>query len=105
MASGILGKVDLLAVTNTLLYTVPAATVCAGEVTFCNRGLAPVKVRLALATTATPALTDYIYYDLPIAANNTTGFKFSVIGAGTNVLVQSDLATVTALVAGWEEVA
>jgi len=105
MPSGILGKADLLATTPTTIYTVPAGLVCAGEVTFCNRSAATVAVRLAFASTATAALTDYIYFDLPITANNTTGFKFPVLEAGENVIVQSSVVGVTAIVAGWEEAA
>ena len=103
MPTGILGTADVAATTLTTLYTVPATKIGVVNINLCNRGTAPVKVRLAVSATATPALGEYIEYDATIAANSVlerTGFA---LDTGKNVVVYTDIATLSAVVTGFEE--
>jgi hypothetical protein len=68
-----LGQSSPAATTETDLYTVPAATsAVASSVIVCNRSavLATFRISIAVGGGAT-ANKDYIYYDLPIGANDT----------------------------------
>ena len=69
----VLGQSSPAATTETDLYTVPAATsAVASSVIVCNRSavLSTFRISIAVAGGAT-ANKDYIYYDLPIGANDT----------------------------------
>ena len=68
-----LGQSSPSATTETALYTVPAATsAIASSIVVCNRSsvLSTFRVSVAVGGGAT-ANKDYIYYDLPIGANDT----------------------------------
>ena len=68
-----LGQSSPAATTETDLYTVPAATsAVASSVIVCNRSavLSTFRISIAVGGAAT-ANKDYIYYDLPIGANDT----------------------------------
>jgi hypothetical protein len=69
----VLGQSSPAATTETDLYTVPAATsAVASSVIVCNRSavLATFRISIAVGGGATTN-KDYIYYDLPIGANDT----------------------------------
>lgn len=69
----VLGQSSPAATTETDLYTVPAATsAVASSVIVCNRSavLATFRISIAVGGVATTN-KDYIYYDLPIGANDT----------------------------------
>jgi len=102
MATGILGQSAPAASTNTTVYTVPAATTATFNVNVCNRGAAPVYIRLAIGATGTPAVSEWVEFDAEILANQVherTGF---VAQAGKNVVVFTDTATVSVSVYGYE---
>jgi hypothetical protein len=103
MPSGILGRADLAAATNTTIYTVPTAKVATISVNICNRNNNSVTVRLAIATTGTPASTDWILYDLIIQGNSVLERTGLVLDAAELVVVYSNLANVTAIAYGYEE--
>ena len=63
MATGRLGVADLSAATNTTLYTVPASTFSVVTVSILNRGATAATIRLAVASSATPADSEYLEYD------------------------------------------
>ena len=63
MATGRLGVSAISAATLTTIYTVPTGTYTVCNVSITNRNAGSVKVRLAMATTATPNVQDYIEYD------------------------------------------
>lgn len=68
-----LGQSSPAATTETDLYTVPAATsAVASSVIVCNRSavLSTFRISIAVGGLATTN-KDYIYYDLPIGANDT----------------------------------
>lgn len=69
----VLGQSSPSATTETDLYTVPAATsAVASSVIVCNRSavLSTFRISIAVGGVATTN-KDYIYYDLPIGANDT----------------------------------
>jgi len=69
----VLGQSAPSATTETDLYTVPGATsaVCS-SISVCNRGGTSTTFRVSVsAGGGTTANKDYIYYDVPIAANDT----------------------------------
>lgn len=105
MAAGKLGSANLVAATDTLLYTVPANTVATVNIRVTNRNASSIAVRVAIGMGAAPAATDYIDYDTPVGANcmlEDTGIACS---AGEKIWVRSDLTNVSARVHGFEEAA
>jgi hypothetical protein len=68
-----LGQSSPAATTETDLYTVPAATsAVASSVIVCNRSAVLSTFRISIAVGGgVTANKDYIYYDLPIGANDT----------------------------------
>jgi hypothetical protein len=68
-----LGQSSPAATTETTLYTVPAATsAVASSVIVCNRGTSVATFRISIAVGGgATANKDYIYYDLPLGANDT----------------------------------
>ncbi len=103
MASGKLGGADLAAETNTTLYTVPALTTASFSVNFANRNTVSVNIRLAIGTSATPAATDWVIYDVVLAGNGSLERTGLVLGASNLVVVYSSATNVTATVYGYEE--
>lgn len=104
MATGILGKADLLANTDTDIYVVPTNAFAVISINICNRGLNTVKVSVALKDPeeSLVAAQDYIEYEvdvLPSGAFERTGI---VLQAGSTVVVRSDTSAVSALVHGLE---
>ena len=84
----VLGQSSPAATTETALYTVPAATsAVASSVIVCNRSavLSTFRISIAIAG-ATTANKDYIYYDLPIGANDTFIATIGVTLAATDVV-------------------
>ena len=102
MASGILGKANPAAATNTTVYTVPADKVATVNISICNRGGTAANVRVALAATGTPGDDEFIEYGTSVLANGVLERFGVMIGEGTNVVVYSDAATVSVMVFGAE---
>ena len=69
----VLGQSSPLATTETLLYVVPSATTAIGSsIIIANRGTSVATFRVSIAVGgAATTNKDYIYYDLPIGANDT----------------------------------
>jgi hypothetical protein len=82
----VLGQSSPSATTETALYTVPAATsAVASSVIVCNRSavLSTFRISIAIGGAATTN-KDYIYYDLPIGANDTFIATIGVTLAATD---------------------
>jgi hypothetical protein len=105
IASGRLGAADLVAATDTLLYTVPPATIATADVRICNRGAVAAKVRIAIGAGAAPAAADYIDYDTTVPAGGVLSESGIPLASGEKVWVRSDLASVSAQIRGFEEAA
>ena len=69
----VLGQSSPLATIETALYTVPASTSAIGSsIIIANRSTSVATFRVSIAVNgATTTNKDYIYYDLPIGANDT----------------------------------
>lgn len=106
MATGRLAaplQVGNVLLTNTTLYTVPTGFYSVFNVSLCNTGTSAVTVRLAISTTTSPGIAEYIEYDQPIPPKSTFERTGLVAQAGQNVVcIASAAAQVSAMVYGIE---
>jgi hypothetical protein len=102
MATGRLGVADLSAATNTTLYTVPASTFAVVTVNMVNRGASAANVRIAVSSSATPADSEYIEFDVSLAAKGVLERTGIVMDAGKLLVVRSSATSVNAVVYGIE---
>ena len=102
MATGRLGIADLAAATNTTLYTVPATTFTVLTVNLVNRGATSATVRIAVASSATPADSEYIEYDVSLSAKGVLERTGIVMDAGKLLVVRSSAVSVNAVAYGIE---
>jgi hypothetical protein len=102
MATGRLGIADLAAVTNTTVYTVPATTFTVATLSICNRSASAVTVRVAIASAATPANSEFIEFDVQILAKGVLERTGIVMDAGKLLVVRSSSIDVSAVVYGIE---
>lgn len=102
MATGRLGVSDLSAATNTTLYTVPTSTFAVVTVNMVNRGATAANVRIAISTSATPADSEYIEFDVSLAAKGVLERTGIVMDAGKLLVVRSSATSVNAVVYGIE---
>ena len=68
MATGRLGASNMSAGSNTSIYTCPADTYAVASLNICNRGNQATSIRIAVADNATPALGEYIEYEVELLA-------------------------------------
>jgi len=94
MAAGILGSADLAVATNTLLFTVDA-TPQTLNVRFANRNATAARIRLAIGTGASPALKDYVDYDVTVQGFGVLEDTGLVASLGEKVWAYSDTANVS----------
>lgn len=104
MATGILGQAAPAALTNTVVYTVPAATVGVVTISIANTTVSPIAVRLAVASSGTPTTSEYIEYDTVIAANGVLERAGIVMNATEAVVVFGSAAGLAVSVYGYEEI-
>ena len=102
MASGRIGKADLLAATNTTVYTTPADTFTVATVSFCNRGNQAVTVRLAVADSATPDNSEYVEFETEILSHGVLERTGLVLNAAQLLVSHSSGANVSVVVMGIE---
>jgi hypothetical protein len=102
MATGRLGIADLSAVTNTTVYTVPASTFTVATLSICNRSSSAITVRVAIASAATPANSEFIEFDVQILAKGVLERTGIVMDAGKLLVVRSSSLDVSAVVYGIE---
>lgn len=104
MASGRLAAIDIVsAATDTLLYTAPTNKTASFSLSMANRNATPVKVRIALTTSTSIAVNEYVAYDVtiyPYEVYERSGF---VLWQGQHVYVRSDTTSVSAVMYGYEE--
>ena len=102
MATGRLGVSAIPATTNTTVYTVPIGTYAVANVSITNRNAEAISIRLAMATTATPNLEEWIEWETIIIPNGVFERTGLVMQGGLNVVVFSSAADVGCTVYGIE---
>jgi hypothetical protein len=96
MATGRLGIANITTTADTTLYTVPANTFSVVTVNVVNRSnVASADIRIAVASSATPALGEYIEYDADIVASGVLERTGIVMDAGKLIVVSTPTATPT----------
>lgn len=103
MATGILGQSAPAATTNTTVYTVPSATVATFNISICNTSAVTIAVRVALASTGTPAASEYIEYNAAIPPSGVLERGGLVANAAENVVVYASASGLAVTVYGYEE--
>jgi hypothetical protein len=104
MATGILGQAAPAALTNTVVYTVPAATVSVVTISIANTTASPIAVRLAAASSGTPTASEYIEYDTVIPANGVLERAGIVMNTTEAVVVFGSAVGLAVSVYGYEEI-
>lgn len=102
MPTGRLGAVDLVAATNTSVYTVPATTFSVVTLSICNRGSTAATLRVSVSTSATPANNEFIEFDTSLAPKGVLERTGIVLDAGKFLVVNSNVSSVTAVAYGIE---
>lgn len=101
----VLGQSAPLATTLTDIYTVPAATqAIVSTITVCNQSGTATSFRISVAPAgAADATSQYLYYDVAIAGNDTFAATLGVSLATTDkIRVYATLATLSFTVTGVE---
>ena len=87
-ANKILGRSKPLSITNTVLYTVPAATQANVNIFVANQSGAADQIRVALTPSGSAlAATDYIGYDINVPANGAVNFTGIALAAAGFITV------------------
>jgi hypothetical protein len=102
MATGRLGVQDLVADTDTIVYTVPVGTYAVANISITNRNATSITMRLAMATAGTPTDAEWIEYDTVIIPNGVFERTGLVMQGGLNLVVKADDANVGVTVYGIE---
>lgn len=102
MATGRLGVADLTAAANTSVYTVPSSTFAVVTCSVVNRGTTAATIRMAIATSGTPANTEWIEFDTSLAAKGVLERTGLVMDAGKILVVYSSAVNVNVVVYGIE---
>ena len=96
MATGRLGTANITTTSNTSVYTVPATTFSVVSVNVVNRSSsASANIRIAVASSGTPGIDEYIEYDSALVANGVLERTGIVMDAGKILVVQTPTASPT----------
>lgn len=96
MPTGRLGTANITTTADTTVYTVPASTFSVVTVNVVNRSsTTAADIRIAVASSATPSLAEYIEYDADIVANGVLERTGIVMDAGKLLVVSTPTATPT----------
>lgn len=102
----VLGQSAPAATTLTALYTVPALTnTTVSSITVCNTSATPTTFRISVAVGgAADAVSQYLFYDVTIAGNDSFVATVGLTLAATDVIrVYATLATLSFSAFGIEE--
>ena len=102
MATGRLAAADVVAATNTTVYTCPASTYAVVAINICNRGASAAALRIAIADADTPTVGEYIEYDVDVFSKNVLERTGLVLAASQRIVVYSSSADISAVVVGIE---
>jgi hypothetical protein len=94
MATGRLGIANITTTADTTVYTVPATTFSVVSVNVVNRSSsASAQIKIAVASSATPSLAEYIEYDSALVANGVLERTGIVMDTGKLIVVSTPTAT------------
>lgn len=94
MATGRLGTANITTTSDTTVYTVPATTFSVVSVNVVNRSSsASAQIKIAVASSATPGLAEYIEYDSALVANGVLERTGIVMDTGKLIVVSTPTAT------------
>ena len=94
MATGRLGTANITTTSASTVYTVPATTFSVVSVNIVNRSSsASALIRLAVSTSASPGLDEWIEFDSSLVANGVLERTGIVIDTGELIVVQTTTAT------------
>jgi hypothetical protein len=102
MASGKLGVEELVAATNTTVYTCPADIFAVTSISVCNRGNSAVAIRIAIAEADVPLDSEYIEYDVELLGKGVIERTGLILDAGKRLVVYSSAENVSAVAFGIE---
>lgn len=105
MATGRLGVANLSAATNTTVYDCPDSTFAVVTLSICNRSASAATIQVAIclaATAATPDPSEYLEFDVSLAAKGVLERTGIVMAADQRLVVRSSAASVNAVVYGIE---
>ena len=96
MPTGRLGIANITTTADTTVYTVPAATFGVVTINVVNRSSsASALIRIAVASSATPAIAEYIEYDSSLVANGVLERTGIVMDAGKLLVVSTPTVSPT----------
>ena len=94
MATGRLGTANITTTSDTTVYTVPATTFSVVSVNVVNRSSSSsAQIKIAVASSATPGLAEYIEYDSALVANGVLERTGIVMDTGKLIVVSTPTAT------------
>jgi hypothetical protein len=96
MPTGRLGTADITTTSNTTIYTCPAATFAVISVNIANRSSSiATDIRIAVSSTGTPSLDEFIEYDSELVANGVLERTGLVLDAGKQLVVSTTTGSST----------
>jgi hypothetical protein len=96
MPTGRLGTANITTTAATTAYTVPATTFSVVSVNIVNRSSsASALIRLAVSSSATPNIDEWIEFDSSLVANGVLERTGIVMKTGELIVVQTSTATPT----------
>ena len=103
MPSGILGRSNLPASTNTSVYTVPSGKLSVFNVSIANRGSVTAILQLAMSDSGTPSANDYIEYNSPLIPGGVLERTGLVMDASKVLVANTSNNDLSIVVFGYEE--
>lgn len=96
MPTGRLGTANVTGTSNVSVYTVPASTFAVVSVNVVNRSSSSaVQIRLAVSTSGSPAIDEWIEFDSALVANGVLERTGLVLDAGKQIVIQTPTASPT----------